>query len=61
MSELNLIFNILVRTVRFDVMKIFFIEPENKIAYVKFIVEMFKNRDAWMTGLVEKVSQMMLS
>ena len=61
MSELYLIFNVLVRTVRFDVMKIFFIEPENKIAYVKVIVEMFKNRDAWMTGLVGKVSQMMLS
>ena len=61
MSELYLIFNILVRTVRLDVMKIFFIEPENKIAYVKFEVEMFKNRDAWMTELVEKVSQMMLS
>lgn len=61
MSELYLIFNVLVRTVRFDVMKIFFIEPENKIAYVKFMDEMFKNRDAWMTELVEKVSQMMLS
>lgn len=61
MSELYLIFNVLVRTVRFDVMKIFFIEPENKIAYVEFMVEMFKNRDAWMTELVEKVSQMMLS
>ena len=42
-------------------MKITFIGPENKIAYVQSIIEMLKTRNARMTGLTEKVSQMMLS
>ena len=34
-------------------MKITFIGPENKIAYVQTIIEMLKTRNARMTGLTE--------